>query len=103
MGETGRNFAAGMSGGVAYVFDENKTFTRNLNAEMVDLDALDAEDFDVLRRMVREHFRHTGSQKALTILNDWNAFKSAFVKIMPRDYKAVLAKRKKAAAELVVA
>ena len=103
LGETGRNFAAGMSGGVAYVFDENKTFTRNLNAEMVDLDPLDAEDFENLRLMVREHFRHTGSQKALRILNDWNAFKGAFVKVMPRDYKAVLVKRKKAAAELIVA
>jgi glutamate synthase (NADPH) large chain len=98
LGETGRNFAAGMSGGVAYVLDENKTFSRNLNAEMVDLEQLDAEDLDVLRRMVREHFRHTGSQKALTILNDWNDMKEAFVKVMPRDYKAVLAKRKKAAA-----
>ena len=104
LGETGRNFAAGMSGGVAYVFDENKTFSRNLNAEMVDLDPLDAEDFDVLRRMIREHFRHTGSQKALNVLNEWNDCKGAFVKIMPRDYKAVLAKRKqKAAAELVAA
>jgi glutamate synthase (NADPH/NADH) large chain len=98
LGETGRNFAAGMSGGVAYVLDENKTFSRNLNAEMVDLEQLDAEDLEVLRRMVREHFRHTGSQKALTILNDWNEMKDGFVKVMPRDYKAVLAKRKKAAA-----
>ena len=104
LGETGRNFAAGMSGGVAYVLDENKTFSRNLNAEMVDLDPLDAEDFDTLRRMVREHFRHTGSQKALAILNDWNDLKGAFVKVMPRDYKAVLAKRKKLLeAELVAA
>jgi glutamate synthase (NADPH) large chain len=103
LGETGRNFAAGMSGGVAYVLDENKTFSRNLNAEMVDLEQLDAEDFDVLRRMIREHFRHTGSQKALGILNDWNLAKGAFVKVMPRDYKAVLEKRKKAALELVAA
>jgi glutamate synthase (NADPH) large chain len=103
LGETGRNFAAGMSGGIAYVLDENKTFTRNLNAEMVDLEQLDAEDFDVLRRMIREHFRHTGSQKALGILNDWHLAKGAFVKVMPRDYKAVLEKRKKAALALVAA
>ena len=95
LGDTGKNFAAGMSGGVAYVYDTEKTFTDKCNKEMVDLDPMSAEDYDIVRAMVRKHFHYTSSKVALNILNDWDTFKEHFIKIMPRDYKAVLEKRKK--------
>ena len=64
---------------------------------MVDLDPMDQEDEDKLRKMVRNHFLYTGSKVALAILNDWEHSKSHFVKVMPRDYKKVLNERKAAA------
>ena len=99
LGETGKNFAAGMSGGVAYVYDRNDSFTKNFNPDMADIEGLEAEDFEILREMTRNHFRYTGSQRALELLNDWESSLSEFKKIMPRDYKAVLAKKKAAALE----
>ena len=93
LGETGKNFAAGMSGGIAYVYDINNTFTKNLNTEMVDLDPMEKEDFQNVRKLVRDHFRYTASQPALAILNNWEKDKKHFVKIMPRDFKAALKKK----------
>ena len=95
LGSTGRNFAAGMSGGIAYVYDPNKKFPANFNNDMADMEEMDDQDFDNVRNLVREHFRYTASQKALTILNEWEVLKKHFVKVMPRDYKAVLAQKKK--------
>ena len=95
LGETGKNFAAGMSGGVAYVFNPDGLFNDRVNPEMVDLDPMETEDFDVLRKMIREHFRHTSSKLATEILNNWEDTKKQFTKVMPRDYKAVLAQKKK--------
>jgi glutamate synthase (NADPH/NADH) large chain len=97
LGETGKNFAAGMSGGVAYIFDPDEKFNANFNNDMADLDILDEEDFENIRRMVREHFRYNGSKKALEILQNWNQLRGYFLKVMPRDYKAVLEKRKQKA------
>ena len=97
LGDTGKNFAAGMSGGEAFVYDFEKTFKAKCNMEMVDLDPMDQEDEDKLRKMVRNHFLYTGSKVALAILNDWEHSKSHFVKVMPRDYKKVLNERKAAA------
>jgi glutamate synthase (NADPH/NADH) large chain len=94
LGETGKNFAAGMSGGIAFVYDPEKTFKTRLNPEMVDLDRLNKEDKEVLRRMIRNHFVYTSSTLALALLDDWENTLKAFVKVMPRDYKAVL-KRKR--------
>ena len=94
LGETGKNFAAGMSGGIAYVYDPANKFEQNFNNDMADIETLIGEDFDTLRRMIRDHFRYTGSQRALDILNDWHNASAYFKKIMPRDYKAVLAKMK---------
>ncbi len=94
LGETGKNFAAGMSGGIAYVYDSENKFTANFNNDMADVEVLNAEDFDVVRKMIRNHFRYTGSQRALDLLNDWHIASAHFKKIMPRDYKAVLAKIK---------
>jgi glutamate synthase (NADPH/NADH) large chain len=94
LGETGRNFAAGMSGGIAFVFDGNKTFPKNCNMEMVLLDTLEDEDEQLLRKMIERHFHLTGSDLAEKMLNSWSTSFSKFVKVMPIDYKVVLEKRK---------
>ncbi len=95
LGNTGKNFAAGMSGGMAFVFDENGHFPKRVNREMVDLDPLSIEDFEVLKKLIENHFSYTNSKKAKMILDDWENQKARFIKVMPRDYKRVLEKRKK--------
>jgi glutamate synthase (NADPH/NADH) large chain len=90
LGATGKNFAAGMSGGMAFVHNPDGTFSRRLNTEMVELEPLDADDQVLLRLMLRNHFTYTSSQTALAMLNDWEATVAQFSKVMPRDYKAVL-------------
>ncbi len=89
LGSTGRNFGAGMSGGEAYVYDLNKQFLELVNAETVDLDPLDEDDERFLRAIIQEHFELTKSARAETILNDFEAQLCKFVKVYPRDYKAV--------------
>lgn len=93
LGETGRNFAAGMSGGVAWVYDINDTFHRNCNSEMVDLDPLDAEDESAIIALLKRHIHLTGSARASFILNNWLTEKSRFIKVFPREYKAVLQRK----------
>jgi glutamate synthase (NADPH) large chain len=93
LGETGQNFAAGMSGGVAYIFDPNRTFKQNCNTEMIDFDPVETTDFETIRTLLRDHFRYTASKKALDVLDNWAKYQADWVKVMPRDYKAVLAKR----------
>ncbi len=93
LGETGKNFAAGMSGGVAFVYNPKGTFERRVNAEMVDLDPLDATDYEQLITLIRRHFHYTGSNTALQMLHNWAAVQLHFIKVMPRDYKAVLLKK----------
>ena len=91
LGATGRNFAAGMSGGVAFVFDPNGTFPRRCNTEMVDLDRIDSDEDDAcVQRLLQNHVRYTQSPVAEAILADWARARPQFVKVMPRDYKAVL-------------
>ncbi len=90
LGETGRNFGAGMSGGVAYVYDPEDTFLNRLNLEMVDLDPLDDDDRDFLRTAVRTHERETGSPVAARLLSRWHEETRHFKKVMPKDYKRVL-------------
>jgi glutamate synthase domain-containing protein 3 len=100
LGRTGRNFAAGMSGGIAYVLDLAGTFTRRCNREMVDLEPLDAiEDVEFVRDLIGRHIAHTGSDHASRILDGWSTMASLFVKVMPRDYKRVLNAQAKATAE----
>jgi glutamate synthase (NADPH/NADH) large chain len=94
LGDTGRNFAAGMSGGVAYVWDVNKTFIKNCNMEMVMLDTLDAEDERLLSSMINEHQQVTKSNLAAHVLSYWPTTFKQFIKVMPVDYKVVLEKRK---------
>ncbi|WP_037604718.1 glutamate synthase large subunit [Streptacidiphilus rugosus] len=88
LGETGRNLAAGMSGGIAYVLDLRPA---NVNGGMVGIEAPDAKDRDWLRDTVQQHYEETGSTVAAELLADWGSGVSRFSKIMPTDYKAVLA------------
>jgi glutamate synthase (NADPH/NADH) large chain len=90
LGPTGRNFGAGMSGGIAYVYDPQDELPGNLNREMVDLDALEDEDREFLRATVRTHERETGSLVAERLLMRWHEELRHFVKVMPKDYKRVL-------------
>jgi glutamate synthase (ferredoxin) len=99
LGRTGRNFAAGMSGGVAYVLDADGMFARRCNTEMVDLEPTDAlEDIETLRRLIETHVAATGSAVGTRVLANWEATLQQFVKVMPRDYKRVLLAQAKAAA-----
>ena len=91
IGPTGRNFAAGMSGGVAFVFDAKGDFKRYCNLEMVELETLDVDDSDQVRELLRQHVRYTSSALAQKLLDRWKKTQPKFVKIMPKDYKRVLA------------
>ncbi|MFL5824988.1 MAG: glutamate synthase large subunit [Thermoleophilaceae bacterium] len=91
LGPTGRNFAAGMSGGIAYVLDEAGTFAERCNAELVGLETPSAEDFEEIRALVDEHARRTGSPVAKRVLGDWDQLAGAWVKVMPHDYARALA------------
>jgi glutamate synthase (NADPH/NADH) large chain len=90
LGATGRNFAAGMSGGVAYVYDVKGQFERLCNKEMVDLDPLDSEDVALLQELVTNHYRYTNSTVAKFLLDDLENQVRNFVKVFPRDYKKAL-------------
>ncbi len=91
LGRTGRNFAAGMSGGIAYVLDEDGTFARRCNREMVDLEAVeDAAEMAELEAMIRRHMEYTDSPVAKRLLTQWPDVVRQFVKVMPRDYKRML-------------
>jgi len=90
LGGTGRNFGAGMSGGIAYVWDPERTFEANVNPEMVELEALDDLDTTWLVGAIFRHRDETGSEVAGRILTDWQYQVANFIKVMPRDYKRVL-------------
>ena len=91
LGETGRNFAAGMSGGIAYIWDHKNNFEANCNLEMVDLEKVESEESEVeLKELIQTHAMKTGSIRAKKILENWDEEKESFVKVMPRDYKKVL-------------
>jgi glutamate synthase (ferredoxin) len=90
IGKTGRNFAAGMSGGFAYVLDANGDFKRHCNLEMVELEALPVEDADTVKEMLKRHVRYTSSTVAQKLLDNWKAAQTKFVKVVPKDYKRVL-------------
>jgi glutamate synthase (NADPH) large chain len=97
LGSTGRNFAAGMSGGVAYVYDPQGVFPARCNTEMVDLEKLDSDsEAEEVRRLLKNHVRHTQSTVAQKLLNRWQRHREKFVKVMPKDYKRVLEAMEKA-------
>ena len=92
LGETGRNFAAGMSGGVAYVWDKDHTFDYFCNMEMVELSLLEnSTSRKELHELVRQHYLYTGSTLARTMLDDWNHYVDEFIQVTPIEYKRVLA------------
>jgi glutamate synthase (NADPH/NADH) large chain/glutamate synthase (ferredoxin) len=91
LGRTGRNFAAGMSGGVAYVLDEDGGFGRRCNMELVGFDPLERADVELLRALIEEHRERTGSTVAARVLDAWDEHLPRFVKVMPHDYKRALA------------
>jgi glutamate synthase (NADPH/NADH) large chain len=93
LGDTGRNFGAGMSGGVAYVWDKNKDFAPKLNGEMVAIEELTVEDENILRMYVEQHLQYTDSGIAKKILENWADTLPQFVKVMPQDFKKALAMR----------
>jgi glutamate synthase (NADPH/NADH) large chain len=126
LGRTGRNFAAGMSGGIAYVLDEDGTFAARCNLSMVDLEAVLAEeeaialhyhqsgdldthgrvdvmadmtlhDDERLHQLVVNHLRYTGSERARAILADWAGYRPKFRKVMPVEYRRALMEMKRAA------
>jgi glutamate synthase (NADPH/NADH) large chain len=90
LGPTGRNFGAGMSGGIAYVYDPHDVFGARLNHEMVDLLGLDADDESFVMRLVADHARLTGSVLAADLVGTWSQAAGSFKKVMPRDYARVL-------------
>lgn len=96
LGPTGKNFAAGMSGGIAYVYDEDRTFERNCNQEMVQLFPLeDEEDVAEVQAMMRKFYEYTGSDRPLWMLERWEEVRPRFVKVYPNDYRRVLQTQKR--------
>ncbi|MDX1957679.1 MAG: glutamate synthase large subunit [Leptospiraceae bacterium] len=96
LGKTGRNFAAGMSGGIAYVWDSEANFAKNVNLQMVELERLtDKEEIDEILHKITLHKEYTNSERAKEILNNWEKEIGRFVKVIPSDYKKALEKEKK--------
>ncbi len=96
LGPTGRNFAAGMSGGVAYVLDEDGSFPRNCNKEMVKLYPLDdPEEIELVKDMIRRHAEYTGSERPKQVLSQWDEMLPKFVKVYPNDYRRVVETQKR--------
>ena len=93
LGKTGRNFAAGMSGGIAYVLDEDGDFPSRCNLGMVELDPMDDGDLDRLNDLIHRHYTHTQSAVAWRLLSGWKEYAGRFVKVMPVEYRRVLAKQ----------
>jgi glutamate synthase domain-containing protein 3 len=94
LGPTGRNFAAGMSGGIAYVYDVDRRFSGRCNLELVDLEPLTHADVDEVKALIAEHAQRTGSLVARNVLASWErGARERFVKVMPRDYKRALAEQ----------
>ncbi|WP_313514157.1 glutamate synthase large subunit [Sphingobacterium sp.] len=93
LGETGRNFAAGMSGGIAWIYDLAGTFKENCNKEMVDLDPLETEDETAIIALLKRHIHLTKSERASFILENWASEKNRFIKVYPREYKNVVNKK----------
>jgi glutamate synthase (NADPH/NADH) large chain len=97
LGDTGKNFAAGMSGGIAYIYNPEGQFEQRVNRGMIDLDPMEAEDVSRLHALITKHHNLTGSERAAALLADWDNAQQQFTKVMPRDYKRVLQARKEAA------
>lgn len=95
LGPTGKNFAAGMSGGIAYVYSPGEEFQQMCNMEMVLFDSMDHQDVTTIKGLVTNHVKFTGSKKAEIILSEWDRHVGKFIKVMPKEYKEVLANASK--------
>jgi glutamate synthase (ferredoxin) len=95
LGQTGRNFAAGMSGGIAYVLDEKGDFGKRCNKAMVQLTGVeDVDEMDSIKNMIFRHAEYTGSSRATEVLLQWDEWLPKFVRVIPHDYKRVLEAQK---------
>jgi glutamate synthase domain-containing protein 2/glutamate synthase domain-containing protein 3 len=94
LGKTGRNFAAGMSGGIAFVWDDDDTFAERCNQEQVDIKPLHNESISELHSMLEKHVQYTGSTVAQNILDDWDGSRGKFKRVMPREYARVLRQKR---------
>ena len=90
LGKIGRNFGAGMSGGIAYIYKDDKRSNKNFNMEMIDLEAPNIQDEDIIYEMLENHFSNTNSEVAEKILSNWKNEKKNFIKVMPKEYKIAL-------------
>ena len=94
LGKTGRNFAAGMSGGIAYCLDEWGDFKKKCNMGMVVLEKIDASDIETIKHLLANHYKYTQSLKAKQVLGDFHKYTDVFVKVMPLEYKRILGEKK---------
>tara|TARA_Y200000002_G_scaffold159069_1_gene131476 strand:+ start:2959 stop:7464 length:4506 start_codon:yes stop_codon:yes gene_type:complete len=94
LGEIGRNFGAGMSGGIAYILKTSKFSEKNFNMEMINFEEIDNQDSDIIYNLLKNHYSNTASKIAEEILSNWDSKKESFIKIMPIEYKAALEKLK---------
>ena len=99
LGPTGRNFGAGMSGGLAFIYDPERSFGDRYNPELVDVEPLDHEDRSWLAEVVEQHRRETGSAVADRLLADWDRAVLEMVKVVPRDYRRVMEATERALAQ----
>jgi glutamate synthase (ferredoxin) len=90
LGKTGRNFAAGMSGGIAYVYDEDKIFRDRCNKDMVELEKVENKDKDTIYHLLNNHFKYTKSQKAKKVIENIDEELKKFIKVIPIEYKRIL-------------
>lgn len=90
LGKIGRNFGAGMSGGIAYIYKDDKRSNKNFNMEMIDLETPNIQDEDIIYEMLENHFSNTNSEVAEKILSNWKNEKKNFIKVMPKEYKIAL-------------
>ncbi len=94
LGDTGVNFAAGMSGGIAYVYDDKKLFKNKCNMDMVELENIDNSDMNIIKSLVSNHYKYTASHVAAKILGDFEIQVKKFIKVMPKEYKRILQEKK---------
>ena len=95
LGDIGRNFAAGMSGGIAYIYKSEKFDKRNFNMEMIEFENPNDQDLDHINKLIENHFSYTSSKLAEDLLTNWNKESKNFIKIMPTEYKLALEKMAK--------
>ena len=100
IGKYGRNLAAGMSGGTAYIIDEEDNIYNTIKNSDIDIDELNEEDSEIVYNMISNHYKYTGSKKAEKLLKNWDNSLKLFKKIIPTAYKLILEENKDVASEL---